>query len=138
MSAYDKYDPKDGGFRAPLDADQTALNGALGSPEAPIGVALTANGTVVAMGDAAANTGCVGILVTNRDMFAGDVVDIMTDGEIVDFGGTAGTDYFVNATNGAITDNPDGGGAAASGEGISIGHTVEASRLVVRFGRSQA
>lgn len=129
MSRYDKYDPKSGGFRAPLAADQTALDGGVGDADAPIGVALNADGAVVSMGDGAANTGLVGLLVTTRDLVAGDVVDVMTAGEIVEFGGTSGTDYYIDPTTGVISSNPD---ATAAGTGISIGHTVEADRLVAR------
>lgn len=136
MSRYDKYDPKDGGFRAALANDQTALEGAVGDADAPVGVALDANGLVVTLGDAAANTGIVGVLALPRDLNAGDVVDVMTDGEIVEFGGVAGTEYFVDLTTGAISSNPDAGGAAGSGAGHKIGHTVEAGRLVVRLART--
>jgi hypothetical protein len=53
----------------------------------------------------------------------------MTDGELVEFAGVAGTAYTANTTTGAITS------AAASGTQIYVGHTVEATRLVVRVAR---
>jgi hypothetical protein len=126
MARYDKYDPISGGFRAPLAADWA---GALATP---VGVGLDANGRVV---PGAGVTGVVGVVVidgrvnslgarTNTKK-AGDIVDVMTAGEIVDNTGlAAGTVYFADATAGAIgTDNTD----------ARVGHTVEAQRLVVRF-----
>lgn len=125
MARYDKYDPISGGFRAPLAADWA---GALGTP---VGVGLDANGRVV---PGAGNTGIVGVLVIDgqvnsqgtrtNNKFAGDVVDVMTAGEIVDCTGlTAGTEYFAAAAAGALgTTNTD----------TKVGHTVEAQRLVVR------
>lgn len=126
MGRYDKYDPVSGGFRAPLGADYAGS-------ETPVGVGLNANGRVVVGGG---QTGVVGLLVKVRDANAGDIVDVMTDGEIVEFGGVAGTVYYVDATNGALSTSADAGGAAGSGAGHRIGHTVEADRLVVRVAQA--
>jgi len=125
MARYDKYDPKDGGFRAPLAADLDATaNTGNGNP---IAVGLDVNGRVVA---GAGNTGVVGVLVTTKNMRAGDIVDVMTDGEIVEMAGVAA---------GSVVTAADAGGAVddvAVGAGRTrLGHTVEATRLVVRVAR---
>lgn len=112
----DKYDGKAGGFRAPLAADWA------GSATA-IGVGLDTNGRVVA---GVGNTGIVGVLCKPSKAYAGDQVDIMTGGEIVEFGGTAGTTYTAVTTTGVI------GVTAADATHIKIGRTVEANRLIVR------
>lgn len=116
MARYDKFDPVSGGFRAPLAA-------ALGSGDVgkPLGVGLDANGRLV---KGAGASGLVGVLVIDDAKAAGDVVDTMTAGEIVDCSGlTAGTVYYADATTAALgTDAAD----------TRVGHTVEASRLVVR------
>jgi hypothetical protein len=124
MARYDKYDPKDGGFRAPLAADlpSTAATGN-GNPR---GVSLDANGRVVV--GAAGNTGSVGVLCTTRNMKAGDIVDVMTHGEIVEIAALAAGTVITN------TDATGVLGTAAVAAGVKrVGHTVEASRLVVRF-----
>lgn len=125
MARYDKYDPKDGGFRAKLAANWAAAD--VGKVWA---VGLDANGRVV---KGAGNTGVLAALVINRAMNAGEVVDCMTDGEIVEVltqagaALTAGTRYF---------------GVGASGDfstvntGTPLGFTVEATRLVVRLDRA--
>ena len=71
---YDKYDPISGGFRAPLDADVDAA-------DTPLGVGLNSDGEVVA---GAGNTGVVGVLWISVDKKAGDKVDVMTAGEMVE------------------------------------------------------
>lgn len=118
MSRYDKYDPVDGGFRAPLAADYT------GSAD-PVGVGLDVDGNVVVGGG---NSGLVGVLIKVQDANAGDIVDVMTDGEIVEFGGTAGTVYYAAAADGVLNTTAPAAGAQA----FRVGHTVEADRLVVR------
>lgn len=117
MARIDKYDPVSGGFRAPLAAAYTGA-------AAPIGVGLDTNGRVVA---GAGTTGLVGVLCKPDNAAAGDVVDVMTAGELVEFAGDAGSAYTANTTTGAITT------AAASATQIAVGFAVEASRLVVRM-----
>lgn len=112
---YDKYDPVDGGFRAPLAADRSGS-------ETAIGVGLDVNGRVV---PGAGNTGIVGVLINTRDMKAGDIVDVMRDGEIVEFGGDPGTVYTAAEADGVISDDAVGTGQ------VSIGFTVEGDRLIV-------
>lgn len=122
MARYDKYDPRDGGFRAPLAADwlEADLNEAFA-------VGLDANGAVV---KGAGNSGVKGVLVLTKVLSAGKVVDVMTDGEIVEMdvnhaGIVAGTSYYGSAAGALTTLNTD----------EAIGFTVEATRLVVRAGR---
>lgn len=118
MARYDKYEPYAGGFRC---------NHAVDVPpeqiKTVIGVGLNANGLQV---KGAGNTGILGVQVvtTQIDHKAGDVTDVMTSGEIVDFGGQPGTVYYSNAA---------GDISATGGVGTTrIGHTAEGSRLIVR------
>lgn len=119
MARIDKYDPVDGGFRAPLAANRT---GAV----APIACGLDSNGRVV---PGIGNTGIVGVLCKPDNAVAGEIMDLMRDGEIVEFAGVAGTVYTANTTTGVITS------AAASGTQIFVGFTVEATRLIVGVSR---
>ena len=124
MARYDKYNPVSGGFRAALAADWST----------PVGVStavtLDGNGRVVKV--AAVDT-AKGVLVVDSAKLAGDIVDVMTAGEIVDCTGLiAGTDYFSKAD--ATLE------ATVPGVGVNkvrVGHTVEATRLVVRVSRVQ-
>lgn len=126
----DKYDPKSGGFRAALRIDMPATPAGVGSI---VGVALDANGRVVPCGHANQQSGFVGILVLTKAMKAGDIVDVMTDGEIVEFtGGAAGTTYAVTVATGAIVAQT----VPVVATQIRVGHTVEAERLVVRVERA--
>lgn len=126
----DKYDPKSGGFRAPLAANQASTPGQVGDADAAIGVGLDVNGRIV---PGAGNTGIVGILVLTRAMNAGEIVDVMTDGEIVEFGGVAGTTYYAAAADGVINTVAPAVGA----NGTRLGRTVEGDRLVVRVQTTQ-
>ena len=128
MARYDKYDPFSGGFRAPLNADWAVADYGV-----PIGGGLNSSGRVV---KGAGQTGVLGTLVVDgrveggvvksQPKKAGDIVDVMTDGEIVDVASlNAGTAYVANTTTGAL----------ATATGTYVGFTVEASRLVVRAQR---
>lgn len=118
MARYDKYEPYANGFRALLAADFTDPD----DFKVPFGVGLDANGLVV-LGNG--QTGIVGTMILTGKKKAGAVVDVMTSGEIVNFGGAAGTKYFAAAADGVIS--------ATSGAGKTlIGFTAEASRLIVR------
>lgn len=122
MARYDKYEPKAGGFRAPLAADWSADD-----LDEVFAVGLDASGRVV---KGAGNTGVRGALVLSKALSAGSIVDVMTDGEIVDMdvnhaGIVAGTQYYGSAA-GALT---------TVGTDTPLGWTVEATRLVVRAGR---
>lgn len=119
MSRYDKYDPVSGGFRAPLAADWLS-----GDVNTVFGVGLDVNGRVV---KGAGQTGVIGVLVLTKVRKAGDIVDVMTDGEVVEFTpGVAGTVYFAAAAGGVVS---------TTNTGTRLGHTVEATRLVVRAAR---
>lgn len=123
MARIDKYDFNAGGFRAPLAADQVKTNGLVATATGPLGVGLDTSGRVV-LGQG--NTGVIGVLVLTEDKKAGDIVDVMTAGEVTDCGGTAGTTYTANTTTGVVSN------AAASATQIRVGNTVEVGRLVVR------
>jgi len=143
MARYDKYEPLSGGFRAHLASALTLTGGSIG----PVGVSLNASGLAVV--GTGGQSGLVGVLVKNASRGpvtqfqtdpsagipnayapigaqAGDVVDIMTSGEIVDLDITAfpaGTTMYTHA---------DGSINATATAGTKIGYTVEAGRLVVR------
>ena len=122
---YDKYDGKVGGFRAALAADWAASNVGI-----PFAVTLDGNGRVVKV--AAADT-AEGVLVIDGAKAAGDVVDVMTAGEIVDCEGlAAGTVYYSKTDATLETAAP-----AAGANKVKIGRTVEATRLVVRVQKVQ-
>jgi hypothetical protein len=118
MSRYDKYSGVTGGFRAeaaavadPAIFDQVR------------GVGLDANGRAVL--GAPSNSGFKGVTIVDRTKRrAGDILDVMTHGEIVDLDGlAAGTTYYLQGD----------GTLGAAETRYHVGHTVEAWRLVVRF-----
>lgn len=118
MARYDKYDPKAGGFRALLAADWVS-----GNLDKPLGVSLNATGRVkIGAAGGATDSGFVGVIVLTKIRKAGAVVDIMTDGEMVEFVGDPGTKYYAQA-DGSITDTPSA---------YYVGVTAESDRLVVR------
>lgn len=141
---YDKYEPISGGFRAPLAADLTFDAAGHYGPKV---VSLNASGQIVE--GTAGQSGAVGVLVKNVALYpnlgnipgavnagipiggkAGNIVDVMTDGEIVSVTGlVAGTTYYA-AANGTLTSVAP---TPAGTHGWKVGHTVEADRLVVRF-----
>lgn len=126
MARYDKYDPKAGGFRAPLAADFLSAN-----LNKVLGVGLDVNGRVVL---GAGQSGIVGVLVLTKVLKAGDIADVMTDGECVEMAGlAAGTVYFAAAADGTLAATAPAAGVNAA----RVGHTVEATRLVVRVERVQ-
>lgn len=145
MARYDKYDPISGGFRAPLAANLTLTNGNFG----PKAVSLNSSGKVV-VGTTAGTTGLVGILVKNAargpwgptttsggtpnastaiGCMAGDVVDIMTSGEIVDLAGSGITGL---AAGQPIYCTPAGDLTNVLTGNTKVGYTVEANRMIVR------
>ena len=118
MARYDKYNPISGGFRA-----QLANAIASGDVAKVLAVGLDANGRAVV---GAGNTGIKAALVVDSPKAAGDVVDCMTDGEIVDVEGlAAGTNQYGSAAGAVTQTNTD----------TYLGATVEATRLVVRVAR---
>lgn len=136
---YDQVEPHVGIVRATLAANLTFSGaGELG----PIGVSLDTNGRLVT--GTAGQSGLVGVLVKNVPALpaglavagqvvnnwmggrAGDVVDIMSRGQIVDVPGlAAGTKIYAAA---------DGTLSATVRAGYQVGYTVEAGRLVVELG----
>lgn len=148
MARYDKYDPISGGFRAALEADLPG-DGTTGE-FGPVAVSLNTAGRVV-VGTAGAS-GLVGVLVKNAPRMgaharggrtttlqgepnpnawigqkAGDVVDIMTSGEIVDFDGFNPGDPVYAAADGTLS-------AVATGN-IKVGFIAGSGpkrRMVIR------
>lgn len=124
MARIDKTESAIGVFRAPLAGDYAGS-------ETPVGVGLDVNGRVVI---GAGQSGIVGLLVRPAlnlqapllPMKAGNMVDVITNGELVEFAGAAGTKYTVNTTTGVVSST------AASATQIPVGWTVEATRLIVR------
>jgi hypothetical protein len=137
MARYDQVEPHVGIVRAPLAANLTFDgNGECG----PLAVSLDANGRVVV--GTTGQSGYAGVLVKNVPMVpagrftagqivnnwmggrAGDIVDIMTQGQIVDVVGlAAGSKIYAIPATGVLT-------TTASGN-VRVGYTVEAGRLVV-------
>jgi hypothetical protein len=142
VSRFDKYNPKSGGFRAPLNAAWNTTSGPAGVTDIGrvTGVMLNGSGRVVR---ATTHLACVGVIIVNGPMAAGDITDVMTDGEIVEMGAldlqsgvapVAGTKYYLDLTAGRLVAN----GAPTVGTNyFYIGTTVEATRLVVRTGLVQ-
>lgn len=119
MARVDKYEPLTGGHRALLGFTPTADD-----LEKIIAVGLDANGRVQ---KGEANSGIVGILVPLTMLRnPGEAVDIAQDCDLVDCEGlVAGTRYYLSEAGAVTTTATD----------IPLGWTVEADRLVVRFGR---
>ena len=143
MPTYDKYDPIAGGFRAKLNAALTLTNGSFFGA-----VSLNASGRVVV--GTAGQTGLVGVVIKNVargpitqwnttiqgaanpnapiGAMAGDVVDVMTDGDIT------GLDKTAFPAGSKVYAAADGTISTTGGTGkFLIGFTVEAGRLVVRI-----
>ncbi len=135
---YDQVEPHVGIVRAPLAANITfSATGEYG----PVGVSIDANGRCVI--GTAGQSGLVGVLVKNVPDVpagfyaagtvvnnwmggrAGDVVDIMIQGQILDTGLPAGTKIY-SAANGTLS--------GTANAGFQVGYTVEAGRLVVLMG----
>lgn len=136
MSRFDKYDPRDGGFRAPLNAALTATSGPSGVTDLGriLVVGLNGSGRVI---KATSAITAVGVIIANGPMAAGDITDVMTDGEIVELAAAdlqsgspaAGTHYIFDSTASRLAAI----GTPAAGTNVfRVGWTVEAGRLVVR------
>lgn len=137
MSRYDKYEPKANGFRAKLNAAWNATSGPAGVSDLNriIVVELNSSGRLIKA--TSALTAC-GIVILTSPKLAGDVVDVMTSGEIVEVDGNdvqggvapaAGERFFFDATASRLAK------VAAPTAGTNyflVGRTVEATRLVVR------
>jgi hypothetical protein len=132
MARFDKYDPISGGFRGKLKvalAVATALD-----KERLFGVSVEAATGLIVLGGA--STAVRGLINVREAKAAGDFVDIMTHGEIVDAfflndGVTAtvlGTVYFVDNVTGAITATATSNKAI----GVRVVDTPDKGRIVVR------
>lgn len=119
MARIDKYSGVGSGFRAPLAADWAGQ-------AAPVGCGLDVNGRVV---PGAGQSGIMGVLCKPDAAKAGDPVDLMKDGELVEFAGVAGTQYTALTTTGAIA------AVAPDATHVVVGATVEATRLIVGVAR---
>lgn len=146
MSRYDKYDPKVGGFRAPLAANFGYTASLPDRAHADLkkvwAVGLSTSGQVGKFG--AGFTLLVGLMVLTAPKAAGDIVDIMTAGEITELKAaevigafTAGQQLFadpaaVGAAAGQLT--------ATVTANRKVGFTAESvaatgnARLIVRVG----
>lgn len=123
MSRYDKYDPFSGGFRAPLNA-------ALAAAEIGKLKAVSINGSGKAVVGGSATTDLEGIICPVRAMAAGDIIDVMTAGEVADATETAGTAFAAGAR---VYGHADGTVDDTATSGKLIGQMVESvTRLVVR------
>lgn len=149
MSRYDKYDPKVGGFRAPLAANfgytASLPDRAHVDLKKLFAAGMNTSGQIGKFGSAGF-TLLVGVIILTSPKAAGDIVDVMTAGEIVELksaelnvagvGGalTAGQQLYADpaATTGVVTTTV----TAAR----KIGFTVElvaatgSARLIVRVG----
>jgi hypothetical protein len=149
---YDKYDPFNGGTRAFLANDFYAGTANASDPLNPgnwnklYGAYLDANGAVKApkaspsAGDIGSTpTGkLIGVYLVSDDKKAGDVVDIMTSGEVVEMddgkyaGVTASQDWFIDPATGLLKLTTPVTTPAAGTNYFYVGTTVEVARLVVR------
>jgi hypothetical protein len=114
---FDKYDGFTGGFRAPLNAAMSSTSNDVGKVQA---VGINATGKVI-IGSAAV-TGIVGVICPTKVMSAGDVIDVMTRGEIMDVVKTAGTAWAVGDL---VYAHADGTVDAVSTSGVVVGRILE-------------
>jgi len=142
VSRYDKVDPISGGFRAKLNAAWNATSGPAGVSDLNRVIVVELNGSGRLVKATSAVT-AVGVVVLTGPKNAGDVVDVMTAGEIVEIDGndvqggvapTAGQRYFFDATASRLALV---GAPTAGTNYFLVGRTVEATRLVVRCGLLQ-
>lgn len=136
---YDQVEPHVGIVRVPLNADLTFSSDGEFGPKA---VSINNSGRLVI--GTAGQSGCVGVLIKNIAQLpggllgtvvpingwmggkAGDIMDVMTQGEIVDLD----VDDFPAGS--AIYAEPDGDLIADDAAGnVYIGFTIEAGRLFV-------
>lgn len=142
MSRYDKYNPVSAGFRAPLGIALNATSGPAGVTDLNriLVVELNASGRII---KATSAVTAVGIIIATKPMVIGDVIDVMTSGEVVEVDGNdvqggvapaAGERFFFDATASRLAK------VAAPTAGTNyflVGRTVEATRLIVRCGLLQ-
>lgn len=123
MSRFDKYDPVSGGFRASL------LAAILATDKNKIqAVSINSSGLVVIGGPA--ETAIMGVICPLAAMAAGDMIDVMTHGEIVEATWTAGTAFTAGQI---VTGAVAGTIQSTTGAGFKIlGKMVELNRMIVR------
>lgn len=141
MSRYDKYNPVSGGFRVPLNAAMNATSGPASVTDLNRILVVGVNGSGRAI-KATTVALASGILILTGAKAAGDVVDVMTDGEVVEISGTdmqggvaptAGQKLYLDTTASRLTSTAPGVGV----NGFYVGQVIEAGRLVVRCGAVQ-
>lgn len=140
MSRYDKYEPMAGGFRAPLAANFAYTASAPDRVHADLSkvfaVGLNTSGQVLKLA-AGATAPFVGIMVLTRPMAAGDIVDIMTAGELVEVADAEIAGAATGPGLAVFTDPAVATGVMTTtfaANGLYVGRFVEAGRLVVRCG----
>lgn len=125
MARFDKYDPYSGGFRAPLAA---AI--AIADVGKVFAVSIDSSGRALIGGPAV--TAISGLICAVRAMAAGEMVDVMTAGEIEEVTETAGTALVLGLP---VFAHADGTIDDTAASGVAVGITVtRATRLVVRCG----
>lgn len=119
MARFDKVDSTVGMHRAALAADVASS----ADYDLVLGVGLNAQGAAVLK--APSNSGFVGVTIVDRTKRrAGQIIDIMSHGEIVEVAGlAAGTKYYLQGS----------GLLGTTRTANYVGYTVEADRLVVLF-----
>lgn len=137
MSRYDKYNPVSGGFRAPVNAAWTSTSGPTSATDLNRILVVSINGSGRVIKATTVALAC-GILIAHvSPLAAGDVVDVMTHGEVVEMSGTdmesgtapvAGAKLWFNATASRLTATAPAAGVA----GFYVGQMIEVGRLVVR------
>lgn len=124
MARFDKYDPKDGGFRA-------ALGFAVVAADVGKVIPVDIDGSGLAQRAAANSANVRGVICPTEATAQGRPIDVMTDGEVVD----VTTGDVTGAAAGATVHAGAAGTADVAGTGRTLGFFVEAWRLVVRVGR---
>jgi hypothetical protein len=133
IARFDKYGPVTGGFRAKLKVAITVTTAA--DREKVFGVSIEAATGLLLLGGAA--TAIRGVINVRESKAAGDMVDVMTHGELADFnflndGTTAtvlGTPYYADNVTGALTATT----TSNKQVGVMVADSVTGrNRLVVR------
>lgn len=128
MARYDKYEPFGGGFRVRLAADFVTA----ADFEKIWAVTVNTSGLAVLKGAVTAAT-LRGVVVITGKKYAGDVIDVMTDGEIVEvnspttISSTPGIKLYATAADGSAT--------VTAASNFEFGYTIEAERVIVRVPR---
>lgn len=129
MARFDKYDPFSGGFRG-------VLNAAIASADVGKVYAVAVNGTNRLIRTAIpATADIVGVICAVRPMAAGDPIDVMTSGEIVEVLETAGPALTDGAkVYGHVDGTIDDTAAASKYVGQVVESQSTGKRVVVRVG----